>query len=109
MRSPSDWGSQWTTSTRAARAGCASWERFFVSTVREQVLSEFIDAWNAGERPEVDDYIARVPEDEQHELSEDLLAFMTFAPTPDYSNQALAAIRAEPVVAEAEAASASRT
>ena len=45
----------------AARAECANWERFFVSTVREQVLSEFIDAWNAGRRPEVDDYIARVP------------------------------------------------
>src|SRR5215211_5281055 len=102
MRSPSDWGSQWTTSTRAARAGCASWERSFVSTVREQVLSEFIDAWNAGKRPDVDDYIARVPEEEQAALSEELLAFMTFAPTPEYSDVALAAIREEAAGVAAE-------
>src|SRR5215216_2733097 len=95
MRSPSDSGSQWTTSMRVARADCASWERFFVRTVREQVLSEFIDAWNAGTRPDVDDYIARVPEEEQAALSEELLAFMTFAPTPEYSDVALAAIREE--------------
>jgi hypothetical protein len=71
-----------------------------VSTGREQVLSEFIDAWNAGNRPEVDDYIARVPEDEQAELADELLAFLTLVPTPGYSDEALAAIRAEPVVAE---------
>src|SRR5215217_2328790 len=82
-------------SMRAARAGCESWERFFVSTVREQVLSEFIDAWNAGQRPDVDDYIARVPEAERGELSDELLAFMTFAPTPEYSDEALAAIATE--------------
>jgi hypothetical protein len=71
-----------------------------MSTTREQVLSDFIDAWNAGERPDVDDYIARVPAVEQAELAEDLLEFMAFAPTPAYSDEALAAIRAEPVVAE---------
>jgi hypothetical protein len=71
-----------------------------VSTVREQVLSEFIDAWNAGKRPEVDDYIARVPEDERDALGEELLAFLTFAPTPEYSDEALAAIEAQPAVIE---------
>jgi transcriptional regulator with XRE-family HTH domain len=73
------------------------------------VLSEFIDAWNAGERPEVDDYIARVPAEEQGELAEELIAFLTLAPTPEYSDEALAAIRAEPVVAEAAAAGAERS
>src|SRR4051794_16525450 len=109
MRSPSDWGSQWTTSMRAARAGCASWERSFVSTVREQVLSEFIDAWNAGKRPDVDDYVARVPEAERAELADDLIGFLAFAPTPEYSDEALAAIRAEPVVAETLAAASERS
>src|SRR3954453_12301764 len=71
-----------------------------MSTTREQVLSDFIDAWNASERPDVDEYIARVPAVEQAELAEDLLEFMAFAPTPAYSDEALAAIRAEPVVAE---------
>ena len=79
-----------------------------MSTTREQVLSEFIDAWNAGERPDVDDYIARIPAAEQAELAEDLLEFMAFAPTPEYSDEALAAIRAEPVVAETLRADAGR-
>jgi transcriptional regulator with XRE-family HTH domain len=73
------------------------------------VLSEFIDAWNAGQRPDVDEYIARVPAEEQGELAEDLLEFMAFAPTPEYSDAALAAIRAEPVVAEALTAAAGRS
>jgi transcriptional regulator with XRE-family HTH domain len=71
-----------------------------VSTVREQVLSEFIDAWNAGKRPDVDEYIARVPADEHAALSEELLAFLTFAPTPAYTDAALAAIEAEPELIE---------
>jgi transcriptional regulator with XRE-family HTH domain len=86
---------------RAARAACESWERFFVSTVREQVLSEFIDAWNAGKRPDVDEYIARVPAEEQGALSEELMSFLSLAPTPAYSVEALAAIEAEPAVVEA--------
>jgi hypothetical protein len=85
---------------RAARAGCESWERFFVSTVREQVLSEFIDAWNAGKRPDVDEYIARVPAEEQGALSEELLNFLSFAPTPAYSDAVMEAIEAEPAVVE---------
>src|SRR4051812_38782570 len=66
-----------------------------MSSVRDQVLSEFVDAWNAGERPDVDDYIARVPAEEQVALGEELATFLTFAPTPEYSNAALTAIRAE--------------
>jgi transcriptional regulator with XRE-family HTH domain len=73
------------------------------------VLSEFIDAWNAGRRPEVDDFIARVREDERASLADELLAFLTFAPTPEYSDAAMTAIRAEPVVAEARAASEDRS
>src|SRR4051794_29146888 len=72
-----------------------------MTSIREQGLSEFIDAWNAGERPDVDDYIARVPTEEQAALGEELLAFVTLAPTPSYSDEALQAIRAEPAVAAA--------
>ena len=86
---------------RAAHAGCASWERFFVSTVREQVLSEFIDAWNAGQRPDVDEYIARVPEEERAAFSDELLSFLSLAPMPEYSDAAMAAIEAEPALIEA--------
>jgi hypothetical protein len=66
-----------------------------MSAIREQVLSEFIDAWNAGKRPDVDDYIARVPAEERVALGEELATFLTFAPTPSYSDDALTAIRAE--------------
>src|SRR5437764_15485047 len=66
-----------------------------MSSTREQVLSEFVDAWNAGQRPDVDEYIARVPAQEQVALGEELATFLTFAPGPAYSDDALAAIRAE--------------
>ena len=71
---------------------------------RDRILSEFIDAWNAGSRPDVDDYLARAPAEEQAELADQLLSFLTFAPTPSYDDDALAAIRAEPIVAAALAA-----
>src|SRR4051794_40733409 len=73
-----------------------------MTAIREQVLSEFIDAWNAGQRPDVDDYIARVPTEEQVPLGEELATFLTFAPTPEYSDAALTAIRAEIAAAGAE-------
>jgi transcriptional regulator with XRE-family HTH domain len=66
-----------------------------MTSTREQVLSEFIDAWNAGRRPDVDEYMARVPAEEQVALGEELATFLTLAPTPAYSDDALAAIRAE--------------
>ena len=75
---------------------------------RDRILSEFIDAWNAGSRPDVDDYLARAPAEEQGELADQLLSFLTFAPTPSYDDDALAAIRAEPIVAAALAAPAQR-
>jgi transcriptional regulator with XRE-family HTH domain len=75
-----------------------------VTSDRDRVLSEFIDAWNAGRRPDVDDYVARVAPQERGELADQLIAFLSFAPTPAYSDAALKAIRAEPVVAGALAA-----
>jgi transcriptional regulator with XRE-family HTH domain len=75
-----------------------------VTSDLDRTLSEFIDAWNAGERPDVADYIARVPAEEQAKLAEQLVSFLSFAPTPAYSEEALAAIRAEPIVAEVLAA-----
>lgn len=60
-----------------------------------------MDAWNRGDRPDVDDHLARVPEGERGELAEQLTTFLAFAPTPDYSEETLAQIRAEAPVAEA--------
>lgn len=67
------------------------------------MLSEFIDAWIAGKRPEVEDYLERVTEDERDSLSESLISFLAFAPTPEYTDQDLDAIRADPIVLAAEA------
>lgn len=75
---------------------------------RERILSEFVDAWNAGRRPDVDEHIARAPEGERAELAEDLLSFLAFAPTPEYGDAELQAIRDEPIVVEALAAAGER-
>ena len=75
---------------------------------RERALSEFVDAWNAGRRPDVDDYLARVDESERGELADELMAFVRFAPTPEYSDADLESIRADPIVADALAAARGR-
>jgi Helix-turn-helix domain len=74
----------------------------------DRVLSDFIDAWNAGRRPDVDEHLARVEPDRRDELASDIAAFVAFAPTPDYDDAAIAAIRAEPAVASAAAAAQGR-
>ena len=42
----------------------------------EQVLSDFIDAWNAGGRPRVRDYLARVPEAERDALADEISTWL---------------------------------
>src|SRR3954463_796711 len=67
----------------------------------ERALSEFIDDWNAGRRPQVDEYLDRVPEAERAELANQLMTWLEIAPTPQYDDAAREAIAAEPVVQEA--------
>jgi transcriptional regulator with XRE-family HTH domain len=62
----------------------------------DQVLSDYIDAWNAGRRPEVDAYLERVPAAERDELADRLDAWLTVAPTPAYPESVRGAIRADP-------------
>ena len=97
MRSPTSSASRWKMSTPVAVAAAKNWRRSSVTFDRDRILSEFIDAWNAGSRPDVDDYLARAPATEQGELADQLLSFLTFAPTPSYDDDTLAAIRAEPI------------
>src|SRR3954454_22863713 len=92
----------------AAVAGSRNWRGSSVTSDRDRILSEFIDAWNAGRRPDVDEHLARVPDVERGALADDLMAFLTFAPTPRYNDQALAEIREEAVVAQALAAPGAR-
>lgn len=64
----------------------------------EQVLNEFIDAWTAGDRPSVGDYVERVPPADRSALAAEIGAWLSVAPAPSYPESARAAIRAEPVV-----------
>jgi transcriptional regulator with XRE-family HTH domain len=67
----------------------------------DKLLSEFVDAWNAGERPHVDDYLERAAPAERDELAERLEEWLLVAPSPAYSEQVLEHIRAEPAFAAA--------
>jgi hypothetical protein len=69
-----------------------------VTTDPDQLLSEFMDAWAAGRRPDVDDYLARAPDGERDELASLIHAYLAVAPTPEYDDAALDAIAAEPLV-----------
>jgi transcriptional regulator with XRE-family HTH domain len=68
-----------------------------MSTV-EQILGEFIDAWKAGERPDLDSYLARSPESDRDELAMQLAIWLEIAPTPDYDEPTRAAIAREPAL-----------
>jgi hypothetical protein len=71
----------------------------------DRVLSEFIDAWNAGRRPRALDYLRRVPDGpDRDELAAQLSAWLEVAPAPHHDEATRAAIRAEPAVARALAA-----
>ncbi|MEA2284818.1 MAG: hypothetical protein QOJ21_861 [Solirubrobacteraceae bacterium] len=65
----------------------------------EQVLSDFVDAWNAGRRPRVREYLARVPEGPiRDDLADQISTWLEVAPAPRYSSATRAQIRAEPIV-----------
>ena len=70
----------------------------------DQLLSAFMDAWNAGRRPRLEDFVEQAPASEQPALARAIADFVELAPTPDYDDAALAAIRAEPNLAIAMAA-----
>ncbi len=66
----------------------------------EQLLSDFIDAWNAGRRPRVRDYLARLPDGpERDDLADRLTSWLEVAPTPAYSEQTRAEIGQAPALA----------
>jgi hypothetical protein len=66
----------------------------------DQVLSEFIDAWNAGQRPRVRDYLARLPDGPDRDtLASELSTWLETAQTPPYSESTRTSIASEPTVA----------
>lgn len=73
-------------------------------TTIEKVLGEFIEAWNAGLRPEVDRYLERVPDADRDDLASELQLWLEVAPSPDYDEATLAEIATEPALIAALAA-----
>lgn len=67
-----------------------------------RLLSAFIDAWNAGERPDVDDYLARAAEADRENLAAEIGTFLSVARTPEFSPQALSTLFADPQVKQLE-------
>ncbi len=67
-----------------------------------RLLSAFIDAWNAGERPRVDDYLAQEAEADREDLAAGIATFLSVAPTPQFSAKALGALFADPQVKQLE-------
>lgn len=64
----------------------------------DRLLSEFVDAWHAGERPRVEAFLDRAPAGQADELADLIEAFLDVAPTPDYSQETLAELMREPAV-----------
>jgi len=75
----------------------------------EQLLGEFIDAWKAGERPDVDAYLQRIPEAERDALAEQLMTWLSVAPAPAYDEATRASIAADPALRAAVAELAAAT
>ena len=76
----------------------------------EQILGEFIDAWKAGERPDVDAYLARARKADRDELATQLATWLEIAPTPRYDEPTRAEIAKEPALRAAlDAAAALRS
>lgn len=67
----------------------------------DELLEQFIEAWNAGRRPDLRDYLARAPAGERERLAELVRTWLELAPTPSYDEGALAAIAREPALAGA--------
>ncbi|MFA9269955.1 MAG: hypothetical protein ACEQSX_04240 [Baekduiaceae bacterium] len=70
-------------------------------TSLDRLIGEFVDAWNAGRRPDAADYLQRADPADRPELARQLDVWMLAAPTPAFDDDARAAIRAEPALAAA--------
>lgn len=72
-----------------------------MSEAIDMLLSEFIDAWNAGRRPLVTAFLQRAAPSERETLAARIEDWLLVAPTPGYRESALAAIRREPALVAA--------
>src|SRR4051812_45252633 len=68
-----------------------------MSTFSDRLLSEFIDAWASGRRPDVDAYLAQADEVDRDVLEREIHTFLLHAPNPAYSDESRAEISAQPL------------
>src|SRR3954465_14628891 len=69
------------------------------------LLSRFIEEWNAGRRPSVEDYLDRTPQGPvRDDLADQISTFLTYAPTPRYDEAAMADLLEKPAVKAAATA-----
>jgi hypothetical protein len=64
----------------------------------EKVLSDFIEAWSAGRRPDVDEHLERVAPEQRATLAQDIGTWLAVAPAPRFDKPTRERIRAEPLV-----------
>lgn len=53
------------------------------------LLARFIEDWNAGRRPAVEDFLRAANELERDELADQISTFLAFAPTPRFDEEAI--------------------
>jgi transcriptional regulator with XRE-family HTH domain len=69
-----------------------------MTTSIDTLLGQFIEAWNAGERPDVRDYLERAADADRDALADALTTWLEVAPAPAYDEATLAAIAREPAL-----------
>ena len=67
----------------------------------EQALSAFIDDWNAGRSPQLDEHLASVADADRRELASAVETFLQYAATPPYGRGKRAQLDADPALAVA--------
>ena len=65
-------------------------------TTIEQLVGEFIDAWNAGRRPDVVTFLERAAPEDRDALASQLGTWLDLAPTPAFDAAARQSIASEP-------------
>lgn len=64
----------------------------------DQLLSRFIDEWNAGHQPSVENFLSQLPETDRDEFAEQISTFLTFASTPRFDDRTLDELTQTPAV-----------
>ena len=69
----------------------------------DRILSEFMRAWEAGAVPDPDEYLDRVPVEQQAGLSEQIRTYLLVAPEPEYDAPTWSRLAADPAAVRAAA------